>query len=122
MIPSMLITDAVIKMLTALALGLHVLASVLGIGGWLGQWPLVVSVALVGIGVIGLTMLDGFHGDWQDWSLLTLGLLSLVAALWHGFAPSTASWVTLLVLASVQGLLLIAVMAFMLLFKLTRLW
>jgi len=115
-------TDSTIKALVAAGLLLQAAALALGFTslGW--RWPLVAVTALIAAGILALSATPVASSDSFERTLMGFSLAAIGAAVWHAASASPAAAWTLRTAFGLEALILTALLAFLLLFRLTRLW
>jgi hypothetical protein len=117
-----MLNDGIIKGLASIGLALHLGAPVLG--WWLGsmRWPVAAVVALSGLVTLILMATERPSLEWATLTLAAIQTLAFSGGLWWLLAPGPPA--PMLAWAGYAfGLLwLVALMTFMLTFKLDRLW
>ena len=115
-------TDAQIKALSGAGLGLQLAALAAGFtpAGW--RWPLIAATVVVAVGVFLVAGVKPGRIDVLNLFVVMFTLASLGAAAWHALSPSAAAAWALRILFGVQVLLMGAWFAFIMTFRLTRLW
>src|SRR3954471_1667167 len=114
--------DSTIKVLVSVGLLLQAAGVALGFSalGW--RWPLVAATAAVALGILAVRFIDSPTVDGLGLAVIAFSLAALGAAAWHGASPSpVAAWMARLFFgAEALGQLLL--LAFLLFFRLNRLW
>lgn len=114
--------DATIKILVSVGLLVQATAVALGFTtvGW--RWPLAAATAAVGLGILAVRLIDSPKVDGLGLAVIAFSLAALGAAAWHAASPSpVAAWMTR-ILFGAEALGLILLLAFLLLFRMNRLW
>ena len=114
--------DSTIKALVIVGLLLQAAAVALGFTsvGW--RWPLAAATAAVALGILAVRFIDSPTVDGLGLALIAFSVAALGAAAWHGVTPSpVAAWMAR-ILFGVEALGQLAILLFLLLFRMDRLW
>ncbi len=114
--------DSTIKALVGAGLLLQAAAVALGFTslGW--RWPLVAATALIALGMLAVRAMESSAVDPPGMILIGFSIGALGAAAWHAASLSPAAAWTLRAAFGLEALALLALLAFLLLFRLNRLW
>jgi len=117
-----MLTDGIIKILASIGVALHLGAPVFG--WWIGsmRWPVAAVVALSGLVTLGLMMAERPNLEWSTLALAGIQMLALGGGLWWLLSPGPPAPMLAWAGYALGLLWLAALMAFMLTFKLDRLW
>ena len=114
--------DATIKVLVSVGLLVQAAAVALGFTtvGW--RWPLAAATAAVALGILAVRFIDSPAVDGLGLAVIAFSLAALGAAAWHAASTSpVAAWMTR-ILFGAEALGLLAILLFLLLFRMNRLW
>ena len=114
--------DATIKALVSVGLLVQAAAVALGFTsvGW--RWPLAAATAAVALGILAVRFIDLPTVDGLGLAVIAFSLAALGAAAWHAASLSpAAAWMTR-ILFGVEALGLLLLLAFLLFFRMNRLW
>jgi hypothetical protein len=114
--------DSTIKILVSVGLLLQAAAVALGFTsvGW--RWPLIAATAAVALGILAVRFIDSPTVDGLGLAVIAFSVAALGAAAWHGASPSPAAAWTARILFGVEALGQLAILLFLLLFRMDRLW
>jgi hypothetical protein len=114
--------DSTIKVLVSVGLLLQAAAVALGFtsAGW--RWPLVAATAAVALGILAVRFIDSPTVDGLGLAVIGFSVAALGASAWHGASLSpVAAWMARF-LFGVEALGQLLLLAFLLFFRLNRLW
>jgi hypothetical protein len=114
--------DSTIKVLVSVGLLLQAAAIALGFTsiGW--RWPLSAATAAVALGILAVRFIDSPSVDGLGLAVISFSVAALGAAAWHAASTSPAAAWMARILFGVEALLLLAILLFLLLFRMNRLW
>ncbi|HUR37999.1 MAG TPA: hypothetical protein VM222_00815 [Planctomycetota bacterium] len=114
--------DSAIKALVSVALLLQAAAVALGFTsvGW--RWPVAAATAAVGLGILAVRVIDSPTVDGLGLAVIAFSVAALGAAAWHAASPSPVAAGMARILFGLEALGLLAILLFLLLFRMNRLW
>jgi hypothetical protein len=117
-----MLTDTSVKLLSAIGVALHLGAPLLGwfIGSM--RWPVAAVVIVSGVVTLGLMVLERPHLEWLPVLIASIQLLAIGGGIWWLVAAAPPAVVLTWIGYGLGLLFLASVLAFMLLFKMDRLW
>jgi len=116
------VSDSTIKALVSVGLLVQAVAVALGFTAMGWRWPLAAATAAVALGILAVRLIDSPAVDGLGLAVIAFSVAALGAASWHAASPSpVAAWMTR-ILFGAEALGLLLLLAFLLFFRMNRLW